>query len=191
MLATLDDLETRLGHAVDNADRAEALLADASAAVVAYTGQTFVQETTTARIRVRRGQIRLPQRPVTEVSAIADVDGVDVTHTWDGGSRIDLTGNPLNWWEINTRTTGLNWVDVTYTHGYETVPSDVIGVVCQMAARALGRAAEESGITQESIAGYSYTVGSVAAAGAVGMLPEEKTTLDRYRRLLGQIEVAY
>jgi hypothetical protein len=72
-------------------------------------------------------------------------------------------------------------VDVTYTAGYDDVPADVVAVVVQIALRAFGVNAEQTGLQSESIAGYSYSVGSAAASGGLGMLQAEREVLDRYR----------
>lgn len=186
-LATTDDLADRLGRSfsADEAAQAALLLDDASAAVRGHTGQQFTEDTTTERLRVRNGRVRLAQLPVTDVDGVTDIDGNDVAFTWDGGERLDVSSSVPDNWAWEPRKSGLAYVDVTYTHGYATIPDVIVAVVCQMAGRALGRPADETGVTQESIAGYSYTVGAAAAAGAVGMLADERAVLDRYRRIGG------
>lgn len=69
------------------------------------------------------------------------------------------------------------------------VPAEVVAVVCQMAARVYGSPADQSGVQQESLGGYSYTVGSAAASGAAGLLAAEKAVLDRYRVRVRQIQL--
>lgn len=190
-LATLDDLEARIGTLSDP-ERAQAVLDDVSAVVRAYTGQQFTQEETTVRLRARNGGVKLPQGPVTEVASIENVDGGTVEFTWDAGGFVSLAGfDALRSFEVEPyRTNRAIWIDVTYTHGYETVPADIVAVVCQMAGRAYGRTADTTGVTQESIAGYSYSVGAAAAAGPMGMLADERRVLDLYRRPIGVIRVA-
>lgn len=61
------------------------------------------------------------------------------------------------------------------------VPADVVAVVCQIVGRALGTSAAAGAIQQESLGSYSYSIGSAAAAGPLGMLPSERETLDRHR----------
>lgn len=180
-LATLDDLESRLVGGIDNPDRAEVLLRDASAAVRAYTGQELSAGSSTVRLRVQNGRARLPQQPVVAVSAVDDVDGNGLTFWWPGGGQvIDLRGIPVanrseGWWRCAT------YIDVSYDHGYDEVPDDIVAVVCQIAGRALGTSAEQTGVQQERIGTYSYSLGGAAAAGAVGMLAGERAILDRYR----------
>lgn len=191
-LALVEDLEARTGRTYDDADlaRAVAVLDDVSARVRAYTGQQFTLEETTDRLKVQGAGIRLPQRPVTAVESVLSVGGDTITFDWDHGDRVELAG-AQTWrsFEVVPFTTRTQWVDVTYTHGYATVPADIVAVVCQIAGRAMGRPSEEAGVTQESIAGYSYSVGVAAAAGPLGMLSDERTILDLYRRPVGTIQV--
>lgn len=191
-LATTEDLEARLGRELTVLElvRAEALLADASGSVILYTGQEFVESETTATFAIRRGVIRLPQRPVTEVASVEDSDSNALTYQWDEGTdRIDVSAQVPNTFAWVPYRNPLRRATVTYTHGYTLIPDAVIGVVCSIVLRALGQSATDAGITQESIDGYSYSRGTIAAAGAFGLLPDEKATLDVYRRVGGTIEV--
>lgn len=193
-LATTAEFEARLGRALTagaETDRVEALLDDVSAVVRAYTGQQITSSSTTDRIQVRNGTVRLPQRPVTAVAGVDNVDGDPIGYSWDAGDAIYLDGfNPSRSFEVAPFINRTPWVDVTYTHGYATVPADIVAVVCQMVGRAFGRTAETAGVTQESIAGYSYSVGAAAAAGPMGMLADERRILDKYRRPIGSIRVS-
>lgn len=193
-LATTDDLEVRLGRALTGAevDRAEALLAGASARVQTYTGQTFeLVEGDTAQVKVRNGYVRLPQRPVVSVASVETLEGNTLLYTWLNDDRIRVGVDSVDYsWVFEPWVTGLREVTVTYTHGYETIPADVVDVVCQMVGRALTRTPDQTGLVQESIAGYSYSVGGATAAGSMGMLADEKAALDVYRRQLGSIRVA-
>lgn len=183
-LATVDDLEVRLGRTLTltEADQAEALLDDASAAVRAYIGQSVDSAEQTARLRVRNGAVRLPRRPVTAVESVEDVNGNAIDFTWDAGQVVTLGSSFTDGWSTEPTRSAYIWVDVTYTAGWATVPADLVAVVCQIAGRALGRPADSTGMTSESIAGYSYSVGGAAAAGPLGLLSDEKAVLDRYRR---------
>ena len=180
-LATVDDLAERLVGGVDDPGRAEVLLRDASAAVRGYTGQQISAGASTARLRIRNGQARLPQQPVTAVIAVDNVNGDGLVFWWPGGGQVvDLRSIPVanasaGWWR------GVSYVDVTYEHGYEEIPDDIIAVVCQIAGRAMGAPADESGIQQESVGSYSYSRGAAAASGPLGMLVPERAVLDRYR----------
>lgn len=181
-LATVTDLETRLGRTLTGADlaRAEALLDDVSAAVRGYTGQQFSTATSTVRLKSRGGKVRLPQRPVTAVTAVVDTDGVAVEHDWWQFDTIELD---TSWNRFDRELVSRDYVDVTYEHGYATVPDEIVAVVCQIAARAYGRPADETAYTSENVAGYGYSIGGASSMGAFGLLAGERDVLDRYRRL--------
>jgi hypothetical protein len=189
-LATTDDLAERMQRTLsdDELTRAFYLLADASATIRAYCRRDFTTTESTERVRVKNGRLRLPNGPVTAVDSIADMNGNDVTFTWYAGNVIDFTVSPLNEWEIVPLSTPLKYVDVTYTHGYAEIPEVVVKIVCRIAATALDSPAEDAGSQSESIAGYSYTRGAIAAAG--GLFAEEKAELDAYRVVGGSSRLA-
>ena len=189
-LASTDALETRLGRTLSTteSDRAEALLADASAAIRHYTGQQFDLATTTDRLWVRRNRVLLPQRPVNDVTAVTGTDGADVTYLWHGAGFDHLYLGTTTLVTTTTQRRTHAVVDVTYSHGYDQVPDDVIAVCCSVALRTFGVEPDSTGMQSENIEGYSYTLGTVAAAGSAGLLPEEKRALDVYRRTVGFID---
>lgn len=159
-----------------------------SAAIRSYTGQEFTEATTTERLRVQRGIVRLPQRPVSAVSAVEDINGNTVPYQWDGLDRLRYVGTGVaNRWDLEGYALPVEVVDVTYTHGYATVPADVEGVAAQMVMRAFGLNQNNAATQQESIAGYSYTMGGAAANGAFGLLVGERQVLDKYRRAAGVV----
>lgn len=187
-LASITDVECRLGRSLTDAesDRMECLLRDASAAVRAYTGQQITAGTTTARLKVKGGMIRLPQRPVTEVSAVATTGGTALFHTWSAGSQIWLSTYLPSANLAPHRNAG-QYADVTYAHGYDVTPDDIVAVVCQMATRAFGTSPDQTGVQSETVVSYSYQLGAAAAAGGIGMLPAERQVLDRYKAPAGPI----
>ena len=190
-LATTDDLEVRLGRALTSEEttKAEGLLADTSANVRGYTGQSFTEETTTQRVKIRNGFVLLPQRPVTAVDTVENTSGTAVSFTWDGLERVYVPAQVPDSFSWEPYRAPLSLVDVTYTHGYETVPADIVGVVCGVTLRALGQDPMDGGTTQESIDGYSFSRGTTGAAGGFGLLPDERVVLDRYRRQFGSVQV--
>lgn len=192
-LLTLDDLEDHLGRSLtdDEVVRADALIGDTSANISGYTGQTFTEDTTTARLRLRQGFVILPQRPVTAVDSVEDVHGNSLSFTWDGVDRVYLASQVLDSFGWEPYLHPIRHVDVTYDHGYETVPADVVGVGCSVVLRALGRVPTDGAVVSESIDDYSYRIGTTGAAGAFGFLPDERATLDRYRRVGGSIALAH
>lgn len=185
-LASFDDLTVRLpSGTITDEDRAEALLASASAVVRNYTGQDFTADTTTDRVKVRKGRVRLPQRPVSDVVSVADVNGNAITDYELVNDVLIVSSSVPDTWAWEPRRFSLDFVDVEYTHGYDTIPDDIIAVVCQIAARAYGTPATDAGVQSESVSGYSYAIGAAAAAGPTGLLSDERAVLDAYRRVGG------
>lgn len=187
-LATVDDLTARSPRALttDELVRAEALLEDASANVRRVSAQQFTPGTSTVILPVRRGRVRLPQRPVTAVTSVQTLTGTDIAHRVAGNDiRLDL--DPINAWEVEPFRCKPEEVEVVYDHGDETVPPLVVGIVCSVVLRALGTDPTQTGITQESIDGYSVSTGTIGAAGAVGLLPSEEEALREFRRPAGPI----
>lgn len=168
-LATVADLEARSPTPLPGPpERVDAMLADASAAVRAYSTQEFTRSTTTAWLKVRQ-PLRLPQRPVNDVVDVVDPAGEPVDFAWDGLDTIDV--DPFN-------TT----VAVTYDHGYDEVPDEIVAIVCSITARALATTPGSSAVTQESITNYSVSYGPVSASGTQGLFAAEAAILDRYKR---------
>ncbi|AYN57415.1 head-tail adaptor [Arthrobacter phage Constance] len=189
VLATVEQLEVRLGHTVD-ADRATALLEDASAIVRGYTRQYFTRVIDdVATLPVNRGKVILPQQPAEKPTLIARVDGTGVypaASWWWGGVGIVEFGSPG--WLANGPSYGRSprSVIVTYTHGYEDIPGDVVAIVCQMVARVI-EGTDTHGLRSESIDDYQYQLGGGIVSGAVALVPAEMHTLDRYRRRVGSV----
>lgn len=193
-LATTADLAARLGRdfTAEELVRAEKILDDVSARVVAYTGQQFEQVANDpVTVRVRDGIVVLPQRPVTAVAGVADMDGNALSFEWDEFDRVRLLTVGLDGFEVHIGWRPVSRVVVTYSHGYAAVPDDVVAVVCQIAGRAFGTPASESGVTQESLGAWSYSQGGAAGAGPLGMLAAEREVLDLYRRPIGNIRIGY
>lgn len=187
-LADVDDLEARLGRelSAEETAKAEQLLVDASASVRGYTGQQFTLVTNDeVRLRPRNGYVRLPQRPVNAVDSVEDIDDNEVLYVWEGLDRVRVSPNVPDTFAWEPWGTGIPAVDVVYDHGYAEIPDDIVAVVCSVVLRAMGTDPLSTGVQQESIAGYSYSVGSAAAAGGLGLLPGERETLDRYRSVGG------
>lgn len=188
-LCVVADIENRLGRVLTDAEvmRVTALIADASASIRNYTRQTITEETTTDVLRIRNGRVRLPQRPVTAVTTVVNVNGDPVIYQWDGADMLAASSNVPDSWAWVPWRNGINNLTVTYTHGYATVPDDIVAVCCSIVMRSLGREPVDAGLQSETIQGYSYTLGAIGAAGAVGLLQSEKDILDAYCRVGGQI----
>jgi hypothetical protein len=201
-LATTDDLEARLGRDLTAAEeaRADALLDDASALIRAYTGQDFaLAEDDEAVLRGPGGLVRLPQRPVTAVSSVVAIggdgapditiidwvfDGIDQIRVGAGTFVINL---PEVWWDDDGYP---GTYRVTYSHGYATVPGDVVAVVCGMVLRTLTAPTMAGGVRSETIGSYSYQLDSAGLGLAVSLSQEDRKVLARYRQTAGMIKVS-
>lgn len=175
-LATSADLEDRLGRSLtsEEAAQVDALLDDVSAAVEVYTGRKFTRATYELRTRVKRGRVRLPYRPVHDVADVTDRFGDAVRWEWDGLDTVlvDCCQFPGR--------APLQVVDITYDGGPDEVPPAILGIVCAIALRALGIDPTEAAITQESVDGYAFTIGSAGGGRAYGVLPSEAKVLAKF-----------
>lgn len=193
-LATVEDLEARLGRELTPAEeaRAEALLADASALVRAWTRQSFAPvEDDELVLRPVGTELRLPQRPVTAVSSVRAVSGLASVPdlalpgwTWDGIDIVDIAGIDSHiwvslpaWWE--DWGAAPNTYRVVYSHGTDAVPAVVVAVVCQMVLRTLTAPSMTEGLVSEKIGQYNYQMqqSTGSAGAAVRMTPDDKATL--------------
>lgn len=183
-IATIEDVEDRLGRTIEGEDervRVAALLDDASGAIRAYCGRPFATGPVTLRVRVSGSYVRLSE--ATSVTAVTNPasspPGAAVPYRFDSLDRVYLWPavyiSALDWEFCGMPTV----VDIAYVANDET-PAAVLAVCCQMAMRAYGVRPEDSGKQQEAIAGYSYSTGTSAASGGVGMLPDERAVLDRF-----------
>lgn len=209
-LATTDDLEARLGRSLTATEdtRATAYLTDASALIRGYTRQTFsAVADDEVELRPVGMRIRLPERPVTDVSAVVAIGwgGIaDFTMPlgswgWDGIDIVEIaqfSGNTfINLPDLAVALEG-GYPDtyrITYDHGDDTIPDDVIAVACGMVLRTLLSPSLVEGMTSEHIGQYSYQLGQFAggaAAGATIRLTEaDKDALSRYRRMATTVQV--
>ena len=190
-LITISDIEIRAGRTFTATEtgRIAALIQDASAAIRLYCGRPFGQETVTVRRPSHNGAITLRRRGITAATAVTTTDSVAVDFTWDGLHTVTISTPWRLDYEYPTGQTA-SVVDVTYTHGDTVVPDVVKAVACQVVARAFGVPADQTGMQQEAIGGYSYTTGSAAAAGPVGLLPAEMRALDVYGSVGGTAQVS-
>lgn len=201
-LATEADLTDRLGRPLtdDEAARAPALLADASALVREYTRRDF--EAVAADVIILRPVgvlLRLPQRPVTAVNSVAAVgpDGSTVGAvagwTFDGVDKIDLTCvTPSGSWPVNWRGPLPDTYQVNYDHGDATIPAIVVKVVCDMVLRTLLSPSMTPGMVAERIGAYNYQLqqGAGATGARVVLDDQDEKALRRYGpRRAGTIQV--
>ena len=146
------------------------MLARASARLRRAAGQQITRTTSTVRLTSWRGHVVLPSPPVSAVTAVLQVkwDGTTTAATgwlWDGYDRVNrVCGDVI----------------VTYTHGLDPMPDELLDLVCSVASR-LGATPSgggmEAGIRSESIDDYSVTYAAEGLTMASGLLEGEIASL--------------
>lgn len=184
-LATSADIVARIGAlTASQAARVDALLDDASGLVrqecrFGDTGfETVADDVITLRSTGK--VIVLPVRPVTAVSQVAAIGVPPVSDlvlpvgswVWDGADKIELM--PTLDWIINLPAawSDFSWsgtasYQVTYSHGYSSVPAGIKTLVCNMVARTL-TAPSISDLVGEAIGGGDYSWQAQQSVGAMG-----------------------
>lgn len=159
----------------------------ASSRIRAYTGQTISRVVgDTALVPVRNLIAYLPQLPADKPTVVK-FDGVTFLENsawyWDpiqqrlcGINPYITSGNFSGWWWRQND----KYVDVTYSHGYATVPDTIKEVVCAIAYRMANTpGAAEGGTRQESVGGVSITYASEALSAGASLTASEKAAIDR------------
>jgi len=185
-----DFLQIEISDA-DKVASCQRAITEATAAIRNYCRQYIElveDDEHTFDVRPARWNLLLPEVPVVEVSSVVE-DGE--TLTADDDYQVDNSGQI---WRVSRRwTAGIQIVVVTYTHGYETIPDDVIGVCTRAASRAYqaGLKAEDAagvpGIASKALGDFSVSFTGDGAEGVMGasaarmLLLSEKDVLDKYR----------
>lgn len=197
-LASSEDVTNLLDRDATTIDqrRIPALLDQASAVVRRYTRRTFTREQSTIKIRPIGDKVKLPQRPVISVdsvgifynNALLPVAG----WSWDGDDEVWLypEGIVINLPEalgelLQNHTTR---AQVTYTHGSDEIPADIVGVVCGMVIRTLntpGGGAHKS----ETAGPFSHTFTDAGLGGIVALTKDDRDALNIYRRKGATVEL--
>ena len=159
----------------DELEVVTALLSDASSMVRPITGRPFGTMVVTMRLQPRDGVVWLAARNIASVDSVKLVDGTEIDAVWDGLHTLAVGGAHLLRFDLDAVTPPA--VDVTYTRTGAAAPEWVQALVAQMAARAFGRPADQAGVQQETIAGYSYSVGNAASSGGIGLTAQEEARL--------------
>lgn len=190
-LAGQSDVEGNLGRTLttDEAGRVTSLLGNASRLVRGFCRQNFTTATTTDLLRITAGRVRLPQRPVTAVTSVKLVgfDGVQrwtVPFIWDGLDEITMMGDLLviNLPEI-LHDVYATTAEVVYTHGYATIPADVVSLTALMVARVY-QSPGTPGVQYQTAGPFSYRLADGYGAGQVVLTQDDKDYLTErgYRR---------
>lgn len=166
-LATADDLAARNITMPADAD-VTAILSDVSDAIRDAAGCAITQLTSTVPLPAgldRSDALKLPAGPVQSVSAVsinsrALVAGVNYVKVGDTLYRIDGyvwadESVDANYWNPCE-------VSVTYTHGYPTVPGDIVDLCCSLAAVAFRQIEDDTygignRIQAENLGDYGVT----------------------------------
>ncbi len=170
-LATIEDVEARLGRELTTAEelQATAWLDDASAIFIQRAVQKFEVGESRVRLFPRDGVVRLVQRPVIEVTEVTDIDGVEIEFTFDGHQSIYELGS-------------FSPVIVSYDHGSADIPADVVAVVAGMVVRTLQIPADAAaGIQQQAVGPFSQSYASWAVGRQVLMSPSDIEVANYYR----------
>jgi hypothetical protein len=183
-LITVSDVEVRLGRSLTFAEAAkvEALIEDASALVVNYTGQNFTAGTSTNMLQVRKGSVKLSQHPVTAVNTVTNIDGDDVPFSWNGHHTVAVPSDLL---------ANYDYAIVNYDHGYASTPDDVVSVVAGLVVRTFSIAPDAAnGITQQTTGPFSVSYAAWAVGGQLVLSPTDQNILSKYKnRVVGSIEI--
>lgn len=132
-LATRVDLANR-GISASSEALADALLEAVSAAIRDAAGSPITQETSTVTMWTEPARrIELPARPVISVASVS-VDGEPVADWTLRGSAL-WRSEP---WQA--RSEPPRELVVTFTHGYATVPADIVQLACVLVAAGLAAA---------------------------------------------------
>lgn len=195
-LARVEDVASRYTGTLTDSQipRVTSLLADASTVVRTFTRKTFTVATTTENIRPVGDRVRLRQTPVIEVTAVGVVNTLQAgsllalplgAWIWDGGEEIWIGGIgavinlPDDVTQLLQYQTPL--MQVTYRHGYPTVPDGVVTVVCSMVGRSLDIPGPTS-MPSTTVGALSYRLSSAAQDGVMGLTDGEMRMLAPYRR---------
>lgn len=171
-LASTKEFEERLGVSLTGPEhkRAHALLMRASEIIRDFTGQTLslVEGDVLATTGIWGSRLRLPGRPVSEVTAVT-VDGVTLdTDTYY------LEGSEL--------VRGVGWggplaaLSITYTHGYDALPNVVSQTAIEMVVRVW---VNPGSVQSENIAGVQTAYNQQSTPAGLMLTDEEERRLTR------------
>lgn len=149
-----------------------AMFARASARVRGYTRQDITAGTST--IIARGPIIQLPQRPVNAITSITD-NFPDTPYVLVEKDDYLLRSGSV----IEAPRFGGN-LTIAYTHGWATLPDELVELVCQVASRLTNTSASNAaGVQQETGGSESVTFGFDSYNAISDLSSGEKAVLDR------------
>lgn len=178
-LITQADVVARMG--VLNASqlaRVDALISDASG--LARLEAPWLESATNEAVvlQLNGDKLTLPSGPVQSITSVHQVanptdllvpsmcwtfDGIDTITIATGGWAV--VNMPEAWWAESASGT----FRVVYSHGFTTVPPEIIGVVANMVIRVLASPSLVEGLTGENIGQYGYQMSQAAGAAGAGV----------------------
>jgi hypothetical protein len=177
-LATLDDLEQLCGPQ-DDAAAAQSALDQATTAIQMATGQTLIaMESRVLLDGEGADTLLLPELPVTDVATVR-VEGIELDEydfEWSATGILRLTG----WCRHFPRR--MQSVDVTYSHGFDPIPADLVLATAKIACRILA-GGEVTGATIDGVPITHERVGAYSVSYNQGLSATESAVVDRYRVL--------
>ena len=174
----------------DQQARAETLLVQAANKIRSYTRQTFDHAVTTDKVRALGNLVRLPQRPVIAVTGVKLIDYLGnewpvPAYGFDGIDRLDLAlyGTILNLPEaVSLEGYWSGTVEVTYEHGYTTVPQEIVDLNADLVARIFNSPAQGVvGVRSQGVGPYNVSIDPSTGGGLIVLTADDKATLDKYR----------
>lgn len=205
-LASPADVAERLGRALNQVEsaRIDALLADGSAHIRRYCMRDFALSTNDVRVlKASHGTIKLPGRPIVSVTSVIAIGGApgvpDVNvfwHVFDGYDEVTVPepaqSGIINlaefWYDTEWFT---NTFRVTYSHGENVVPDDVVAVLCSAVISMLVAPTMVGGLASETLGTYSYSMHRTAGSGMLAELTVAGLpSLAPYRPKHGTIQVS-
>lgn len=175
----MDDLAAICGPQPDAAV-AQAALDQATTAIQMATGQTLLATESTRLLLDGEGAdtLLLPELPVTDVSVVR-VEGIELDeddYEWSSTGLLRLRG----WCRHFPRR--MQSVDVTYSHGFDPVPADLVLATAKIACRILA-GGEVTGATLDGVPITHERVGSYSVSYNQGLTQTETAVVERYRVL--------
>jgi len=205
-LATPDDIVDRLGRNLNQVEaaRIDALLRDGSTIIRRYCRQDFTYETDVTEILVAdAGEIRLPNRPVWDISSVTWQSGnpgiTNLGISWyvfDGIDKITIPSPyesgvinlPAMWQDVGWYSDSY---EVVYSYGYSNPPNEAVSVLCTAIISELSTPTMSATLASESVGAYSYSMRRTSGAGLNAALLDAgmATALADFRRKQGTIAI--
>lgn len=178
--------------------RIPALLDQATARINAYIRRDLNKTQTTSILRSVGAVCTLPKTPVLSVDSVKLIDYLgrawDVpVFGFDSIDRLDLSfyNAVVNLPAVMLDATWSGSVEVTYTHGYDQIPQEIVDLTAELVARVLNSPMQGvTGVRGQTVGPYSVQIDSSGAGGGlISLTPDDKQLLAKYRRKPQAVEL--